>query len=289
MLRDNACLLPCAVSTAKSCTMTRQLKSSDLRSSKGNKQIISDFLQPVAPTRNLTDEIVQRLADEISKGRLTPGTRLPTEAAMMQSMGVSRTVIREAIAQLKAQGYVTTRQGSGAFIANDVRRRGFQIDPSALSSIKRVVDILELRMAIEIEAAALACERATKQDIAEISAAAQNFDLAVSRGGLAVAEDFAFHRAIAQATGNSQYVEILGFLGMVVIPRQTVRDSNFTPARQSAYLASIRQEHGAIVEAICQRDTKAARATMRIHLNGAANRYRKLADPKAAPSVTRKS
>ena len=80
-----------------------------------------------------------------------PGSRLPTEQKLMHAMRVSRTVVREAVAALRAEGLVTTRQGSGAFVAADARRSAFRIDPDGLSSIGDVLNVMELRVAVEVE------------------------------------------------------------------------------------------------------------------------------------------
>ena len=117
-------------------------------------------MRPLRPARNLSGEVVERIAAEIRSGRLEPGARLPTEQELMAAMGVSRTVVREAVSALRAEGLVTTRQGSGAFVAADASRVPFRIDPEGLSSIGDVLDVMELRLAIEVEAAALAAEGA---------------------------------------------------------------------------------------------------------------------------------
>jgi len=72
------------------------------------------LLTPLRPVRNRTSEVIDRISNEISSGRLKPGGRLPTEQEMMNAMGVSRTVVREAVSALKADGLVITRQGAGA-------------------------------------------------------------------------------------------------------------------------------------------------------------------------------
>src|SRR6478609_5174144 len=105
--------------------MTRRIVNLSLPSSTDK----SALLRPLLPARNLTSEVVTRIAIEIRSGRLQPGTRLPTEQKLMAAMGVSRTVVREAVAALRADGLVTTRQGSGAFVAGDSRRVPFRIDP----------------------------------------------------------------------------------------------------------------------------------------------------------------
>ena len=231
-------------------------------------------LRPLAPPRNLTREVMERLSAEIMGGHLKPGARLPTEQAMMVAMGVSRTVVREAVAALRAEGLVTTRQGVGAFVASDAGRRPFRIDPEGLKSIGEVLNVVELRMGVEIESAGLAAERGSAGDMRAIRGALAAMDTAFARGESGVDEDVAFHRAIASATANPQFVRFLEFLGRFVIPRRTVRPTAERGAEQQAYLARIQDEHRAICAAIQQRDPTAARGAMRRHLTNSRERYR---------------
>ena len=120
-----------------------------------------------------------RIAGEIRERRLAPGARLPTEQELMAAMGVSRTVVREAVAALRAEGLVTTRQGSGAFVAADASRVPFRIDPDGLSSIGDVLEVMELRLAIEVEAAALAAERITPERLSPIARALRAIEAAI--------------------------------------------------------------------------------------------------------------
>jgi len=210
---------------------------------------------------------VARIAGEIRSGRLAPGARLPTEQELMAAMGVSRTVVREAVAALRAEGLVTTRQGSGAFVAADASRVPFRIDPDGLSSIGDVLEVMELRLAIEVEAAALAAERITPERLTPIA-----------RGEGAVNEDFAFHRVIAEASGNPRFAELLEYLGRHVIPRQSIRVAVSTPQEQRHYLMRIQKEHARIHEAIRDGHSAEARKAMRTHLTRSLQRYRRLAE-----------
>jgi DNA-binding FadR family transcriptional regulator len=230
------------------------------------------------PARNLTEEIVERIASEIRSGRLAAGAKLPTEQELMLAMQVSRTVVREAVAALRAEGLVTTRQGSGAFVATDARRLAFRIDPAGLSSIADVLNVMELRIAVEVESACLAAERAKNSQIAAIMKAVGDIEAAIERGDEAVNEDFAFHRAIADATMNPQFAQFLAFLGQHVIPRHSIRTTLATPAEQHDYLARIQKEHRRIAEAIRNRDGNEARRAMRAHLVKSLERYRRLAE-----------
>ncbi|MBZ0228129.1 MAG: FadR family transcriptional regulator, partial [Bauldia sp.] len=158
--------------------------------------------RPLRAPRNLTSELASRLSEEIVAGKLAPGTRLPTEHELMRSFGVSRTVVREAIAALRSEGLVETRQGSGAFVAADSRRRPFRIDPEGLESVEQVLDVLELRICVEVEAAGLAAERRSKADIARITEICGAFGRAIETGDEAADLDFDFHAAIGAATRN---------------------------------------------------------------------------------------
>lgn len=258
--------------------MIRQVASLALLSPADKRTL----LRPLKPQRNLAGEVVKRIADAIRSGWLEPGARLPTEQELMAALGVSRTVVREAVAALRADGLVTTRQGSGAFVAADASRVPFRIDPEGLSSIDDVLEVMELRLAIEVEAAALAAERIAPARLAPIRRALRAVEAALRKGGGAIEEDFAFHRAIATASGNTRIAELLALLGHHVIPRQSVRVSVTSPDEQRRYLLRIQEEHGRIFDAIANGDAGEARKAMRTHLTRSLTRYRRLAERQQA-------
>ena len=235
------------------------------------------LLRPVAPPRNLTHAIAKRIAHEIMSGKLLPGARLPTEQEMVAAMGVSRTVVREAVAALRAEGLVITRQGAGAFVAADARRRPFRLMAEGLRSVEEVLQVMELRASVEVEAAGLAAARGTTSAHRRISKALAAIDAAIKRNESAVDEDFAFHGAIARATGNPQFVHFLEYLGRFIIPRQSIRVAAHRTGDQRAYLEMIQSEHAAIFRAIKSGDAVAAREAMRRHLSNSQARYRRLA------------
>ncbi|MGC4005490.1 MAG: FadR/GntR family transcriptional regulator [Pirellulales bacterium] len=247
-------------------------------------------MKPLLPPRNRTSEVVDRIAGEIRSGRLGAGARLPTEQELMTAMGVSRTVVREAVAALRAEGLVVTRQGLGAFVAVDASRVAFRIASESTpgsDSIGDIVRVLELRLAVEVEAAALAAERASSVQTRRVQAALTAIDAAITRGETAVAEDFAFHRAIADATGNSHFSEFLDFLGRHVIPRQALRAAQGTQDEQRAYLQRIQKDHARVAEAIAARDVAEARRAMRTHLLKSLERYRSLAGQSTHAAASR--
>lgn len=230
----------------------------------------------LAAPANLSSALSRSLADMIRAGTLKPGDRLPTEHDLMRQAGVSRTVVREAVAALKAEGLVTTRQGVGAFVAPGAAVDAFRLDSDALESVNQALHIMELRIGIEAESAGLAAERRDDAALAHIEQALANFVRAVEAGTLAVETDFAFHRAIAAATVNPYFPKFLDFLGQIVIPRQNVHIGAATD--RSVHMARLMREHHLILEAIRTGDVAAARAGMRQHLTFGMQRIRRLAD-----------
>jgi GntR family transcriptional repressor for pyruvate dehydrogenase complex len=231
-------------------------------------------LQPLHQAGGLVQQISRRIAADIALGKLGPGARLPTEQEMMAAMGVSRTVVREAVAALRAEGLVNTRQGVGAFVVDVPKPSLFSLAPGQDSALADAVDIMELRAAVETEAAGLAAQRATAAQRRTIALAFAAIDAAIKRGEAAVAEDFAFHAAITDATGNRQFRRFLEFLGSFIIPRSSVR---ILSADLPAYLATFQQEHRQILEAIKAKSPQRAQAAMRDHLLNSRERYRALA------------
>ena len=233
-------------------------------------------IRPVTAERKLSRRLFEQLADEIKSGRLAPGARLPTEHALTQAARVSRTVVREAVAALRAEGLVVTRQGVGAFVSAAPQQAPFRIEPERMQSLDDILSVMELRLGVEIESAGLAAERASRAQVKAISAALEAIERAAQEGRAAVDEDLAFHRAVAEATGNAEFPRFLQFIGSHLIPRRTV--SGLTDRMgERAYLALIQEEHRRIYQAIEERDPKGAREAMRRHLTRSLERYRKLA------------
>ena len=215
---------------------------------------------------SLARGLVMQLTREIVGGQLKVGERLPTEQRLMATFGVSRTVVREAVAALKSEGLVVSRQGSGAFVAADARRRPFRIDPDTLGSNGAIVHVMELRLGVEIEAAALAASSAGPAELARVAEAHRAMTREVEAGRPALEEDFSFHCAVADATGNPLIGQFLRFLGPFIIPRPLIRVRPHAPRARQVYLASLLAEHARILEAIRGGEPTAARDAMRDHL-----------------------
>src|SRR5579885_2043978 len=233
------------------------------------------LLRPLDAPRRLTAELVARLTADITSGKLPPGSKLPTEQEMIAATGVSRSVIREAVAMLRADGLVTTRQGVGAFVAEQIRRP-FRVDFDENSPLRDVLNVMELRTGVEIEAAGLAAQRASATQIRRIANRYDAIQAAIERGELGIDEDFAFHCEIADATGNPQFRRFLEYLGRFIIPRRTVWGLS-SPAANRARLNLFQREHKDILRAIEKREVESARAAMQRHLLNSRGRYEKIA------------
>lgn len=225
---------------------------------------LSPSAEPLVAER-LSDRLAARLIGQIESGRLQPGERLPSEAQLAATHGVSRSVVREAVHQVKSRGLVRARQGSGVFVSTSPRSLSF--DPKVLESMEAVVQVIELRRVLEGEMAALAAQRGSRRQVAAVRRALLAVDAATRAGALGVDEDFAFHRAIGEATGNPQFVRLLSFIEQYLLDAMRISRSNET--RRAEWLAQVHAEHHAIYRAIAARDADAARqAAIRHHLGG---------------------
>jgi len=238
------------------------------------KSVSLSVIAPLPPPRSLTHEIVTRLTADITSGKIRPGAQLPTEQELIAATGVSRTVVREAVAALRAEGLVVTRQGVGAFVPANARRP-FRIDIDQLSSLREVLEVMELRTGIEIETAGLAADRASAAQLRKIADCLDAIEAAIKHGEDAIDQDFALHCSIADATGNPQFRRLLEHLGRFIIPRQTIRGGPGLPKR--AYGQTFQREHRDIVQAIRAGAVAQARAAMRRHLLNSRQRYQKFA------------
>ncbi|MDP4612144.1 MAG: FadR family transcriptional regulator [Limnohabitans sp.] len=233
---------------------------------------------PFKKPGGLAIQLVNVLTEQIRSGRLNAGDKLPTEAAIMKDFGVSRTVVREAISRLQASGWVDTRHGIGTFVLPKSDHPSFRISPEHMGTLREVIALLEFRISVETEAAALAALRRRPENLQELRAALQAFNHAIEEDRDAVAADHQFHQEIARATQNHHFVDLMHSLGAGVIPRARISSILTTDPERQNYLRRVNQEHESIFNAIAEQDVEAARAAMRIHLANSRERLRK-SDP----------
>ena len=219
---------------------------------------------------NLSARVATVLLQKIREGGLVPGARLPTEHVMAQRFGVSRTVIREAIVSLKAEGVVETRQGSGAFVRRPGVRSAFNIDTFTSESVHHLLRMIEVRRAIDSETAALAAVRRDAQQIDDIRRAMAAIDKAVAAGGDGVNEDVEFHLSIARATGNTYWVKLMEMFAPQL--RAAVSVTRANEARRKDFAHAVKVEHQRLVDAIIAGNAATARTAAADHMEHASER-----------------
>jgi GntR family transcriptional repressor for pyruvate dehydrogenase complex len=225
--------------------------------------------------RSLAMNLVDKLTIDVREGKLRPGEKLPTEAEIMQSFGVSRTVVREALSKLQASALVETRHGIGTFVLPQDIAPAFKVSPSQLGTLREVIALLEFRISIETEAAALAAIRRSEQNLLQMKQAMNEFGAAINEGRNAVQADFLFHQEIAHATQNKHFQELMQSLGTGAIPRGRLENAIPVEPERLAYLRRVHLEHESIFNAISAQDVDSARAAMRTHLSNSRERLKK--------------
>jgi GntR family transcriptional regulator, transcriptional repressor for pyruvate dehydrogenase complex len=227
------------------------------------------------PSASLSDQVANSLSQEVRSGRWAAGDKLPTEAVLAAQFNVSRTVVREAISRLKSLGLVDSRQGSGAFVkATGVMPLQFEAHSSR--SKQAVIQMVEVRRALEAEVAALAAQRRSSDDLQRIQLASKALDQAVKNGGDGVVEDMALHRAIADAAQNQFLISTLDYLRQFLQGATRVTRAN--EARRADFAKQVQLEHLAIVNAIIAADAAKARKAAARHMDNAIKRIES-ADP----------
>lgn len=234
--------------------------------------LADEVLQTLDTSLNLTERVAQLLREKVDRGDFAVGTKLPAEGKMAQQLGVSRTVVREAVSRLKSDGLLESRQGSGVFVLSQTGFASVRVNTHGVDSVRAVIEMLDLRRAIETEAAGLAAERATPEQVQGLRMTLAALSAAVADGRDGVEEDVSFHQQIAAATGNRHYVAVLGFLDQLL--RKVTRITRANEARRANFAQQVRTEHEAILSAIESRDAAAARRAGRIHMLNAAKRIR---------------
>jgi GntR family transcriptional repressor for pyruvate dehydrogenase complex len=229
----------------------------------------------------LSDRLAARLGGQIDAGALRPGDRLPTEQRLAEAHGVSRTVVREAVHQLRSRGLVRSRQGSGVFVTAAPAGEALTLDLALIGSIDDVLRVREVRRALEAESAALAAERASRAQVAGLRKALKAIDRSSAERRDGVEEDLTFHRLLAEAAGNPHFARMLEFLGQYT--KEAMRVTRRNDATRADFVEAVRVEHAAIVEAIAAGDAALARRRAVQHMRGGDRRLRH-----AEPIVTTK-
>jgi len=219
--------------------------------------------------QGLPSQVAAFVRVEILRGNLKPGDRLPTEQEFAALHGVSRAVIREAIAKLRHEGLVVSRQGIGAFVASPEAANSLTLEPNSLAVPEDYRHLYELRLMLETGAAELAAIQRTDEDLAEMARCIDNMAKVKDLHGAYVETDIAFHRAVAGATKNPFVSLFISFVDVKLKESILVALRSLDFATTSAIS---RGEHQLIYDAIAAGDPAAAAAAMRSHLTNSSRR-----------------
>ncbi|RYB02656.1 FadR/GntR family transcriptional regulator [Lichenibacterium ramalinae] len=230
---------------------------------------MSEFRPVPRRKERLGDIIYGQILDRITAGALKPGDKLPSENEICRSSQVSRPTVREALMRLHADGLVVTRQGSGTYVQHRPSEHLTRL--AKASDIAELLRCFEVRLGLESQAAGLAAQRRTPAEVEAIFAALDALRAAFARGSVPARTDFAFHLAVAAASGNPLFGEILETLNETIQEMMGVA-LGITRAGSQERARRVFDEHEAIAEAIRQGDAEAATLTMRYHLHRARQR-----------------
>ena len=224
---------------------------------------------------SLAAKISSALRRDLSEGVFRPGDRLPSESELTREYSVSRTVVREAIAILRADGLVEARKGAGVFAVEVKPAKELPFNDLAVGRISSVIELLELRTVFEVESAGLAASRRSAVQVEAIVDAHRQIGDCLAAGLPTRDADFEFHLAIAQATQNRRFPEFLQLIRSGIIPRGELQGAA-PGARPKDYNLHLQEEHARIVDAIIEGDADGARQYMAAHLRGSLERYKVL-------------
>jgi DNA-binding FadR family transcriptional regulator len=212
----------------------------------------------------LGDRLYGQILEQIASGTLRPGDKLPSENKLCELFNVSRPVVRQALVRLQADGMVLTRKGLGTVVQN--------APPEGLTRFSQPSDVahmlrcLELRLAIEGEAAAWAATRHSLPELKRIGRALELLEQQIQDGAITASADFAFHQAVAAASGNILFEQVLQSLDEA-IRRGMVIALGLTKERSPERARRVLDEHRAIYDAIARHDSQGASLAMRYHLD----------------------
>lgn len=217
----------------------------------------------------LGDQLYGQILEQIVSGAIKEGEKLPSENQICRLFEVSRPTVRAALMRLHADGLVVTRQGSGTVVQ---KRPSDQLTRlSKASDIAGMLRCMEVRIALEGQAARLAAQRHTPLQLDHIRRALEAMRSSFEQGSMPTDADFDFHRAVAAASGNDLFADMLQTLYPTIHHSMTVA-LGLTHIGSHERARRVYDEHEAIADAIAQRDAEAADLAMRYHLHRARQR-----------------
>ncbi|SFR44411.1 FadR/GntR family transcriptional regulator [Litoreibacter janthinus] len=222
-----------------------------------------------AGDRTLSDAAYESVLAMIAGGEFAVGSKLPSEEVLSQQLEVSRPILRRALKQLREDGVISSRQGSGSFVMR--RPEGVMLQFAPIGSIADIQRTFEFRAAIEGEAAYIAAQRRDENDLKRLRSALAELDRCVQAGELGVDADEAFHEAVCTASDNKYFLAARSSMKSNILTGMNLTRS-LSMTKTKDRLALVQQEHYAILDALVAGDPPAAREAMRVHVLNARKR-----------------
>lgn len=221
------------------------------------------ILKPIQ-RKHLFEEIIVAIEEFIQTENISPGEKLPSENELSEHFGVSKTVIREALSVLKANGIIEKKSGAGIFLRDtDVKVISKKI-ASKLMEKDQLQQIMEFRRGIEVEAAGIAALKATREDINLIERSHEKLMEAYQNGSIGIDEDYQFHAYIIKASYNPFYQDTFNTVSKVF--EDGMRLSKLQSAKLPGRFNEVDREHRAIITGLLEQNPKKASGAMREHL-----------------------
>ncbi len=210
--------------------------------------------------------VVEKIKALITEGHYQVGDLLPTEREFAQRYGVSRSAVREAMIVLHRLGMVDNIPGKGTVVVTDSEPSVNDYLLELLNAEEQsIINLLELRKGIEIEAVSLAAKRCTKKDLAVLQEKLELLEKAVEKGEVAAKEDHDFHVTLSSITKNDLYITVMTAISSVM--QNTLEKTRAETLNKPGGPPRVLSEHKAIVHAIKNNDDEKARKAMRLHLD----------------------
>ena len=221
-------------------------------------------LKPIKPKR-ISDQVFEQLRELIFRGELKPGEQIMPERELADALGVSRTSVRDAIRKLVVMGFLEQKQGQGTFVRSPESGERNILANMVKSQNASITDLLEVRMGMECNAAALAAKRATEEDIRFMEKSIEEMQAEVLSGRLGTEADASFHMAIAYATNNPLQIFIMkNFYDFLFTGIQVNLESLY---KVPGNIEIILDQHNAIYRAIRDHNTEIAFQKMKQHID----------------------
>lgn len=220
-------------------------------------------LKPIKPKR-ISDQVFDQLRELIFRGTLKAGQKMMTERELAEQMNVSRTTVRDAIQRLVAMGLIVQKQGQGTFVGTYDAGNKNPIIKAIEDQNTSLEDLLEVRMGLECNAAALAATRADESDLKAMSQCIDEMEKEVKSNRLGNEADASFHMAIAYASKNPLHILIMRNFHDYLL--YGIRENLQSLYKEPGNIETILKQHRKILEAITSRDSEKAYETIRNHI-----------------------